>query len=160
MKSIKFIVAAFVIVVLFRSFFITSYEIQGVSMQPAYHSGDRVFVNIIADMMAQPKEGDVIFFKLNERQTMVKRIAAAPGDYVAIHRKRLFINGKATRYQSSSLKSLTHVDGMKEQIVPEKCYIVLGDNLAESIDSRTYGCIDQSKIIGRVMLTYWPASKE
>ncbi len=155
---VSFVIFSLVLIVLIRSFLITTYVIEGQSMEPSYHSGDRVIVNLMEDLFFKPESGDVIMFRLNEHDTFVKRIVATPGDYVAVHHKQLFVNGEQATKKSADYRSLLKIEEMKKQIVPEKCYIVIGDHLSESMDSRAFGCVDEASILGRVIMIYWHAT--
>ncbi|KAA1042569.1 signal peptidase I [Macrococcus equipercicus] len=154
-KWLTFIILSLVLIIVIRSFIITTYVIEGKSMEPYFHSGDRVVVNLLEDVFFPLRSKDIIFFRLNDHDTFVKRIIAAPGDYIAVHHSQVFVNGEQVTKRPADYSSLLKVEGMKEQIVPEKCYIVLGDNLADSIDSREYGCVNEYYILGKVINTYW-----
>lgn len=153
------LIFSLIFVILLRSFFISNYIIVGHSMEPTYHDGDRVLVNQFIDIVIEPQIDDVYFFKLNENETMIKRIIAKPGDYIKISKDTLYINGKKSRYSDSSMKLLLDDKMKKYQIVPQDCYLVLGDNIDNSTDSRTYGCISRNQMLGKVIYTYWQNKK-
>ncbi|WP_165981041.1 signal peptidase I [Macrococcus lamae] len=144
-----------IIIIFIRSFIITTYAIEGQSMEPTFQSGDRVIINLVEDIFLPPDVGDIIFFKLNDNDTFVKRIIATPGDYIAVHQEHVYVNGEKVTKQAADYSSLLKVEDMKEQIVPKKCYIVLGDHLTDSIDSRQFGCVKEKYILGKVIDTYW-----
>lgn len=162
MKLKSFFLSVFFVVlfiILLRSFFISNYIIEGHSMEPTYQDGDRVLVNQYIDIVIEPKIDDVYFFKLNENEIMVKRIIATPGDYIKISHDTLYINGKKSRYSDSSMQLLLNDKMRKYRTVPQDCYLVLGDNIDKSTDSRTYGCISRNQMIGKVIYTYWQNKK-
>ncbi|GGA99039.1 signal peptidase I [Macrococcus hajekii] len=134
-------------IILFRTFLLGSYIVDGRSMEPTLKNGERAVVNIVADLVRPLKSGDIIFFRMNN-ETYVKRIAAAPGDYMMLHQGYLYVNGERFSDQQVDYSKLTTIS---DPVIPEKCYIVLGDNLKDSVDSRAYGCIAERDIMGKVI---------
>lgn len=125
--------------------------IQGDSMLPAYHNLQLV---VIDKHSRSYKSGDVIAFKSDSlNAVLVKRIAACPGDTAQITEKRLYINGSCqVRYE----KELFDYAGIlsKKQTLFSGQYIVIGDNVSVSRDSREeyIGKIKENAILGRVCL--------
>ncbi|WP_414054080.1 signal peptidase I [Macrococcus equi] len=148
-----------IFIVIFRSFFISNYMIEGHSMEPTLNDGDRVFVNQSIDIMIEPRIDDIFFFKLNNKEVLVKRILATPGDYLKVSKGQLFINGRKTRYKDNSMNLLLRDQTKDYRIVPEDCYLVIGDNISISTDSRTFGCISRKQMLGKVIHTYWHNNK-
>lgn len=121
--------------------------VEGDSMLPALHSGQLVFV----DKTAKAYEvGDVVLFSCKAlNSTLVKRIAGQPGDRIMIEGGRLYRNGVcAAGYGADVFAGMAE----EELTVPEGCYFVLGDNIAESVDSRdeSVGFVAADDISGRV----------
>lgn len=119
-------------------------------MEPALPDGELAFVNVIGDVVKPVETHDIIFFKVNN-QTFVKRVVATPHDYLSVHRQYLYVNGERYSKQRADYQDLLNINGQYGQVLPEKCYIVLGDNLKESVDSRTFGCVNENEIIGKVI---------
>lgn len=142
-------------IIILRSFFISNYIIDGNSMEPTFFDGDRVLVNQFIDIAKAPEIDDIYFIKLNENEVIVKRIVATPNDYIKLSDNRLYINGERTHYKDSSLKTLLDNPAVSYRTVPADCYLVIGDNLKESTDSRTFGCINSKQMLGKVIYTYW-----
>ncbi|TDM03773.1 signal peptidase I [Macrococcus carouselicus] len=147
-----FIYLSFLLIflLLFRTFLFSSYVVEGRSMEPALHDGDRAVVSVMGDLLQPLESRDMIFFRMNE-ETFVKRVLAVPGDYLAVHHRYLYVNGERYSDTKADYQELLNISESNGQVVPEKCYIVLGDNLQESADSRTYGCIAENDIIGKVI---------
>lgn len=152
-RFIIFFLFSFLFFVIIRSFIITTYVVDGDSMAPTYNDGDTLVIDVISDTVKPPVNGDVIFFKLNEQTTFVKRIVATPGDYLSVKDSKLYVNGKKLNDIKSDYDELLKVDGVNDAVVIEKCYIVIGDNIQNSTDSRTFGCVNEEFVIGRVI---WP----
>ncbi len=108
------------------------YAIPSTSMAPTLQAGDHIVVTPYHS--ALPKRGDVIVFHspLNADELLVKRIRGVAGDLVEGQQGRL--------------------------IVPAGCYFVLGDNRANSFDSRQWGVLSRDLIVGRARLVLWSSA--
>ena len=131
--------------------------VQGDSMYPTLHDGERLVVEKMTYYVQKPARGDIIVcFYPGHAISRVKRIVALPGERVSISRGKVFINGAA-------LDEGAYWDGriagqMEERLVPEGSVFVLGDNRNHSTDSRdeSVGFIPYEKILGRAALVFWP----
>ncbi len=124
--------------------------IQGNSMAPAYRHLQFVLVD---KREPEYRKGDVIAFR-SERvsEILVKRIAAAPGDTVWIEDKTLFVNGEAAPFYERGAFDEAGLLSEKRALAEDE-YVVIGDNIPESKDSRyeEIGTVRARDIIGRVM---------
>ncbi len=157
---------------------VQNYQVFGASMEPNLHSGDHLIVNKAAylslDMgsvskfipfyeadddsmlfiFGEPKRGDVVIIKapFPPPDRLIKRIVGLPGDTVEIKTGVLYVNGFPV--------TEPHVQGAPPSLdrveVPEAHYYVLGDNRTRSNDSRTFGPIHRSAIVGKAWISYWP----
>lgn len=124
--------------------------IQGESMSPTYHDKQLVVLNKYDDEFTY---GDVIAFWCEDLScALVKRIVACPGDTVVIENGTLFINEEISIVYPAEDKIM--FEGMlKERVhLGKGQYIVLGDNITESKDSRypEVGCVSEEDIIGEI----------
>jgi signal peptidase I len=134
--------------------------LDGPSMQPGLHTDERVLVNSLAYLFQQPQRGDVIVFHppnaLNERY--IKRVIGVPGDTVRLSLTNVFVN---ERQLDEPYLAPTPV-GFTNNFEPETIhlgagqYFVMGDNRTNSQDSRFFGPISQSEIIGKAEFVVWP----
>jgi signal peptidase I len=130
-------------------------QVSGFSMEPRIDSGEYVVINSLAYRFGTPHRDDIIAFR-HERSApsvYLKRVIGLPGDRIAIERGTVFVNGVRldegyVRFRDT--RSATRVT------VPAHEYYVLGDNRANSDDSRALGFVDGSDVIGRAMLAIWP----
>lgn len=160
-KTITFVLlTAFVI----RFFIIQPFVVEGQSMEPNFHNQEYLIVQKISYKISQPKRGDVIIFKApnNPGYDYIKRIIALPGDNIKIEKNSVYINGKKINESYLAANELTLV-GQNENLALEKTigpneFFVLGDNRQHSSDSREFGPLDKSNIIGKVWVTVYPWS--
>ncbi|MCY0881482.1 MAG: signal peptidase I, partial [Firmicutes bacterium] len=78
----KFVVLVAVLAIVVRSFVLESFEVEGVSMLPTLHTGERVLVNKLIFDVEQPKTGEIIVFHspVRKNQDWIKRVIGVPGD--------------------------------------------------------------------------------
>jgi signal peptidase I len=151
--SIGFIVCALSVLSYYAvsRYIVTAVVVQGASMLPTLHDGDRFLLNRWAYLMHAPQRGDVVVIKdPGHSDYAVKRIVGLPHDVVRLRDGKLFLNGKlfSEPYLSKGTITLT-VDGKEHQIMlgPDR-YFVLGDNRNISEDSRYYGSVRRDQIVG------------
>ena len=103
--------------------------VKGSSMSPALSSGDKIRVDLFAYLFKRPARGDVVVFRApdDSERFDIKRVVGLPGETV----------------QSDDGRSLT---------LPMNLYFVAGDNRTQSTDSRAYGPVPRSAIIGKALL--------
>ncbi len=124
--------------------------IQGDSMQPSYSDLQLVILDKCSKSYCP---GDVIAFKCDGLSAvLVKRVAAVPKDTVIISDGRLLVNGMPSDVYPDSLFNFSGI--LENAVVLDNDeYIVIGDNISESKDSRyeSVGIVSAEDIIGRVM---------
>lgn len=150
-----------------RAFVVQTYFIPSDSMWPTLHVGDHILVLKAAYDFTSPAIGDVIVFKAPaaERSAcddpsitdLVKRIIATPGDTVSSSGNTIYVDGRVLPQPWDHVRQL----GMEitKRTVPKNDYFVLGDNRPSSCDSRIWGYVPRSAIIGRAIFIYWPISR-
>jgi signal peptidase I len=160
-------IIAFVLFLFIKTFFFSSYEVQGKSMEPTLEDGNKLVVNKIGYQISDINHFDVIVFHASLQEDYVKRVIGLPGDRIAYKNDSLYING--VRYQEPYLEKYKHPfpgqnltgdftlkDLVNSDRVPKGKLFVLGDNRLESMDSRHFGFISIDKVVGKVDVRYWP----
>ena len=135
---------------------IESRVVEGSSMETNLHNGQRLIVVKASYWFGEPQRGDIIIFShpVVEGKTLVKRVIGLPGEQIEIKEGIVYIDDVPLDepYIQGTTSSLS------KREVPEGYYFVMGDNRPASSDSRSWGPIPESCIIGRAWLLYWPLS--
>ena len=163
----------------FRSAIADWNDVPSGSMKPTLIEGDRIglnkmaydlrvpFTHISLYKIADPARGDIAVFdsKVADKR-LVKRVIGVPGDIIAMHDNRLYINGQAIAYTAAEagdwleyLPGKTHIvrtnaiagnyANFAPVTVPADHYLMLGDNRDNSADSRAIGFVPRGEFVGR-----------
>jgi signal peptidase I len=171
-------VVAIVSALLIQAYVVKPYRIPTPSMAATLRPGDRVLVNRVVYHLREPRRGDVVVFRYpkNREVTFIKRIVGLPGDTLAVRDGRLYVGGRAlTEPYVHVTRGVTDPTnpGMGQSgttvgepwslsepyTVPPDAYFVMGDNRTNSDDSRDWGTVPRSDIVGEGSLVYWPLGR-
>ncbi len=134
-----------------------AYFIPTGSMEDTLKIGDHLFAQKL--FYSEPKRGDLVIIKDPGHQNTkeyIKRCIAIPGDRFKIKDGSVFINGKKIKEPYIKGKTWDRFQGGKVNgTVPEKKFVVLGDNRENSLDSRYFGYVDFDDIKGKAFMIYW-----
>jgi len=165
---VKTLVLAVIIALIIRNHVCALYVVDGQSMQPTLENGEVLLVNSFTYKFWEPKRGDVIVFEAEEitgtRQgnwlvgsnALVKRVIALPGDTVRIGDGQVFVNDQPLDEDYVDFP----IQGELSTITVEVDQLfVLGDNRhpRASLDSRDFGPIPLSSVIGRAVFVVTPS---
>ena len=172
------IAVAVAFVLAFQAEVAKPYRIPTSSMEPTLHCAkpgafcegrvsDRVIANRLAFRFRDPERGEIVVFKTPKTaercggsggSTFVKRIVGLPNERVSERDGVIYINGERLiePYVDSSRRG--RENGGWRRVAPDH-YFVLGDNRVHSCDSRVWGTVPRSSLIGPVTLTYWPPNR-
>ena len=147
----------------FRAYIVEGFILPTESMKPTLLPGDRFLVRKSRKYILE--RGNVIVFKSPDEPDVpyVKRIAALPGEMLEIKNEILYIDGQ--KVQHPALKNIKYPNrdyiGQegKPYTVPENHIFIIGDNSPNSHDSRNFGAIPLSDVIGKAYKIYWPLSR-
>jgi len=140
-------------------------QIKGGSMEPTFVEGQYIFTSKVTYKMRKPIRGDVIVFHSpkNKDIEFIKRIIGLPGETVLIESNEIYINGvRIDENYISAKTSLIPGSQISEGVpltIPEDSLFVMGDNRPRSSDSREFGTIQISSVVGQVFFRYFPADK-
>lgn len=167
---IKTGVIVFLIAFSIRYFLIQPFIVEGSSMMPNYVDKEYLLAEKLNYFLSAPKRGDVVIFRYpnNPSTNFIKRIVGLPGETIEIedskikvinqqHPAGVILNEEV--YLSASVKTLTDSRGKYTKTLNADEYFVLGDNREHSSDSREWGVLPKTNIIGRAWLTLKPLDR-
>lgn len=149
------------VVVLIRVFFVDPFRVDGSSMDTTLSDGEVMILNKIVYKKNDIKRFDIVVINEGDKK-IIKRVIGLPGETIEYKDNKLYINGNVTNDPYPSTKtddfSITEIGHTK---IPGDSYFVMGDNRANSLDSRysEVGVIKKSMIMGRAKLVIWPLNK-
>lgn len=134
-------------------------RVEGPSMESNLLNGDVVIVNRLAYRWDTPERGDIIVFHypLDPDRRLIKRVIGLPGDEIHIEGEQVFINNIPVvepYLSSTSREEYGSLDSTWNLAADE--VFVMGDNRDHSHDSRHWGALPISSIIGKAVFLYWP----
>jgi len=159
------LVFALMIAALVVVFIVQPVKVEGTSMLPRLHDGERIFVNKLIyydEYRWAPKieRGDIVVFwyPKDPSKSYIKRVIGLPGEKVEVREGTVFINGAVLeeKYLDPSENSSSASQGPVQ--VNLNYYFVMGDNRDNSSDSRSWGLVPKKYIYGKALLRYWPPS--
>ncbi|MGE5281926.1 MAG: signal peptidase I [Chloroflexota bacterium] len=171
-----------------QAWLVKPYQIPSQSMEPTLDVGQRVLVNRFIYHFEDPSIGDIVVFhppagadggpqqcgversrgeacprptKEESSQNFIKRIVAGPGDTLSVKEGHPVVNGveKTDEPYIRPSTSCSVCNLPKKIKIPPDHYFMMGDNRGESDDSRFWGPVPRSWIIGKAFATYWPPDR-
>jgi len=138
-------------------------RVEGPSMENSLVDGEVVIVNRLAYRWNEPQRGDIIVFRypLDPDRRLIKRIIGVPGDEIHIAGTQVYINGSLVEepYLSPGPERNADPASAVTWTLEEDQVFVMGDNREHSSDSRHWGPLTTSAIIGKAVFIYWPVSQ-
>jgi len=168
-------VGALLVAFVIKTFLLQAFYIPSLSMAPTLKVNDRVLVNKLSYDLHDVNRGDLVVFENpgDENSTtkdLIKRVVGLPGETVEARDGRVLINGQVldepylerdveTRGAICQTDTKPGCDGSDKIVVPPDTYFVMGDNRANSRDSRFIGAVPGTRIIGRAFIRVWPLTE-
>ncbi len=158
--------AAIVMSLVMRTLVLQTYFIPSGSMEPTLQIGDRLIVDKLSVDFGTINRGDIVVFKAPSAVSrdchdavtdLVKRVIGLPGDHLTSKGNIIYVNGRPLQ------ENWPHVEPLGPPIghvtVPTNHYFMVGDNHPYSCDSRTWGTVARSHIIGKAFVRIWPLAR-
>lgn len=164
---IETIVIALSIFLVVYLFFVQPHQVNGHSMDPTFQNGEYLLTDKISYRFNNPQRGDVVVFHAPDTAQcpkgtgcdFIKRVIAIPGETVEIKNTHIYINGNllSEPYIAAENETLpgTYTQGRPIIVGPDE-YFCVGDNRLASSDSRVWGPVHISQIVGKAFFRYWP----
>ncbi len=138
---------------------VQNFDVDGHSMEPNLHDQERLMVDKWTYMFHPPARGDVVVFVAPPQPTLdyVKRIVAVPGDTLTIHNTTVIVDGvtlNETYVKPANQGNPFAEKRIENMVIPPGNYFVLGDNRANSSDSRDWGLLWH-----RITMASFPTSR-
>jgi signal peptidase I len=165
---------ALVIALVVKAFLFQAFYIPSDSMVPTLKTNDRVIVNKLSYHLHAVHRGDIVVFRTPKGpdgkpidptiKDLVKRVIGLPGDTVGEKDGHILVNGKALKESYLPEGTVSNCASFAAQCfptgpLPAGRYWVMGDNRPNSRDSRYFGAITKSEIVGRVFVRVWPLNR-
>jgi signal peptidase I len=167
-EVVETLVLTVVIFLGIQTFVAQPYKVQQGSMENTLLPDQYVLVDKLTPRWAAYSRGDIVVFDPPETWSSgggvpsSKRVIGLPGDQVELRDGRVYVNGTALDepyiFETNGIAQTTEpsIGGLTEWTVPNDELLVMGDHRQDSADSRTFGPIEVSHVIGRAWLRYWP----
>lgn len=155
------LISALVIFALLHTFVGTSYAVEQTSMEPTLEPAQRLIVDRLTPRFDPYKPGDIIVFDApapaSVKGPLIKRVIALAGSVVELVNGRVWVDGERLDEPYTFGDEPTQPTSERFRwVVPPGYLFVLGDHRALSDDSRSFGPIDGSSVIGRAWLRFFP----
>ncbi len=168
LEIVETLVLTLIIFWVIQSFVAQPYRVQQQSMEHTLEPDQYVLVDKLTPRFDAYKRGDIVVFNPPENwvqqqgQPYIKRVIGVGGDTVELKVGVVYVNGvklleSSYVFQENGKDQPTgELIGVSKWVVPEGQLFLMGDHRANSADSREFGPVDISAVIGRAWLRYWP----
>jgi signal peptidase I len=155
------LLVAFVLVFgVVRPFIVAAYWVPTKSMVPTLEVGDRVFANKFIYRFTEPERGDIVVFESvnGGEEDLIKRVVGVPGDEIEVRSGTLLVNGEPQNepYLNREIPDDSFFGPSR---LSEGEVFVMGDNRANSADSRVFGPLPVENIEGEAFMRFWPPTR-
>ena len=151
-----------------QGFVAQPFQVQQHSMEGTFVEGDYVLVDRLTHLWSPYSHGQIVVFQAppstSLHEPLIKRVIGVAGDTVEVRDGRVFVNGIALDEPylfkgADGVAQATIASEESRWVVPDGDLFVMGDHRQVSEDSRVFGPIPVSTIIGRAAIRYWPLSQ-
>ena len=165
LEVVQIVVISAAIIIPIRYFLVQPFYVKGASMEPNFYDKEYLIIDELTFRMREPERGEIVVFRYPREPSeyFIKRLVGMPGETIEITGGAVVVynddhpNGQILDerfYLGSELSQ-----GKKKVTLGTDEYFVMGDNRDESLDSRSFGPISRSSIIGRVWVRGLPLSR-
>jgi len=163
-EIVRFSIIAILIVIPIRLFIAQPFIVSGASMDNTFHSGEYLIVDQVSYYFDEPQRGEVVIFRYprDPSKFFIKRVIGTPGETVTIANNVVTITNE--QYPNGYVLEEPYIKSMDtpqefNETLGEREYFVMGDNRDKSSDSRSWGVLQEERIIGRAFVRLFPPSQ-
>ncbi|HEY5220967.1 MAG TPA: signal peptidase I [Candidatus Paceibacterota bacterium] len=162
LEVLEIAIIAVAAVFIVRTFLVQPFLVSGTSMVPTFSNGDYVLTDELTFRIRPPERGEVVVFHdVSDPSTyLIKRVIGLPGETVIIKNNTVTIENKQNPngfvLNETYLPPGTITAGDETVTLSSSSYFMMGDNRAVSYDSRSWGPLPASDIVGLVRFRLWP----
>ncbi len=165
-ELVQVVAISLAIIIPVRYFLVQPFYVKGASMEPNFFDHEYLIIDEISYRFHTPERGDIVVFRYpnDPKQYFIKRVIGLPGETVEIAGGQVKVfnaahpNGQMLDEQPyldpSVFTATTRTVTLKNDE-----YFVLGDNRPASLDSRYFGAVNKSFVVGKVWLRGWPLDR-
>lgn len=163
-EIVRFSIIAILIVIPIRMFIAQPFIVSGASMDNTFATGQYLIVDQVTYHLDEVTRGDVIVFRYprDPSKFFIKRVIGIPGDTIKIENSIVTIsnqdNPKGSVLDEPYVKSMAPAPIFTETL-GDREYFVMGDNRDKSSDSRSWGVLQEERIVGRALIRLFPPSE-
>lgn len=165
-EIVETLVLTLIIFFVIQTFVAQPYRVEQQSMERTLEPDQYVLVDKLTPRFDDYSRGDIVVFEPPDawvqggpRTPFIKRVIGLPGETVEIKDGKVWIDGTPLdESYTYDLEPTTATEEPARWVVPAGELFVMGDHRAASADSRAFGPIARSTIIGRAWLRYWPVA--
>ncbi|MSU75158.1 MAG: signal peptidase I [Candidatus Magasanikbacteria bacterium] len=165
LEIVKIGVLAGITIAFVRYYLFKPFYVKGASMEPNFYDHEYLIIDELTFRLRPIERGEVVVFRYpgNPKEYFLKRIIGLPGERVKVSDAHVTVYNDAhpegIQIKESYLPADLQTIGEKITVLASNQYFVMGDNRPNSFDSRRFGPIDRSAIVGRAWLRGWPINR-
>lgn len=153
----KWLIAVIIFVMLINFFITTIFIVDGISMEPNFHTGEIVLANRFQYIFGKPERFDAVTLKFPgdpDHKKYIKRVIGLPGETVEIRSGEVYVNNEKISEPYLASGTIT-LPNMSKKLSGDD-YFLLGDNRDNSSDSRIWGFAPRRDLIAKATFVIWP----
>lgn len=150
--AVRLLVTVVLVVVFFRNILLPI-RVTGVSMQPTFRDGQKLYANRLSLWLHPPRRGDILAIRTSGiHNLLLKRVIALPGEQVRILRGQVLVNGELLdEPYLTGQAAWNWPPGKREEVMGPDEYLMIGDNRSMRVEEHEFGAAHRNRLVGRVL---------